>query len=52
VVFQGNERGDEDNPKNEEPKHTTCEGYVYSCFIRTGRKAEFVLDCAITDSER
>lgn len=49
VVFQGNERSEEDAP-NDEPSYTSVYGYVYEGFLRGSK--EFVIDCAITDRMR
>lgn len=58
VVFQGNTTGEEDGPDDDPTHtHTICVGYVYSGFYRNivsnGQEngQEFVIDCAITDSE-
>jgi hypothetical protein len=53
VVFQGNVPGEEDGP-SDEPGYTICTGHLYSAFARPEafeKKTEFVLDCAITNSE-
>ncbi len=49
VVFQGNIPNEED--EGDEPSYTTCLGYAYSAFLRTEVPSEFVIDCAITESE-
>ena len=49
VVFQGNTQGEEDS--EDEATYTICTGMVFSAFVRTGRKHEFVIDAKITDSE-
>lgn len=49
VTFQGNIEGEEDEEGTDEPGHITCLGPVYSAWERNPN--EFVLDCAITESE-
>ncbi len=51
VVFQGNIPNEEDEDEGDEPSYTTCCGYAYSAFLRTEVPSEFVIDCAITESE-
>lgn len=50
IVFQGNVKGEEDLEDGNEMTHTTCTGDLFSAWRRE-RDNEFVLDCAITDSE-
>jgi hypothetical protein len=48
VVFQGNVKGEYDEPDSSQATHTTCTGDVFSAWLRDN---EFVIDARITDSE-
>lgn len=51
VTFQGNTKGEYDSEDGPDMTHTTCCGDLFEAFDRDGKGKEFVLDCAITDSE-